>query len=73
VLRPSNKSQLFLMGDNGDFPKATNFCKLLILLVAGAGFEPATFGIAEPNGHHGVACESNDARLSLGHGCQWRK
>jgi hypothetical protein len=24
------------MGDNGDFPKATNFCKLLILLVAGA-------------------------------------
>jgi hypothetical protein len=32
-------------GDNGDFPKATNFCKLLILLVAGAGFEPATFGL----------------------------
>jgi hypothetical protein len=45
VLRPSNKWQLFLMGDNGDFPKVTNFCKLLILLVAGAGFEPATFGL----------------------------
>ena len=30
VLRLSNKWQLFLLGDNGDFPKATNFCKLLI-------------------------------------------
>jgi hypothetical protein len=33
------------MGDNGDFPKATNLSKLLIILVAGAGFEPATFGL----------------------------
>ena len=45
VLRLSNKWQLFLMGDNGDFPEVANFCKLLIGLVAGAGFEPATFGL----------------------------
>jgi hypothetical protein len=45
VLRLSNKWQLFLMGDNGDFPKVAIFCKLLICLVAGAGFEPATFGL----------------------------
>jgi hypothetical protein len=45
VLRLSNKLQLFPMGDNGDLPEATKFCKLLIYLVAGAGFEPATFGL----------------------------
>jgi hypothetical protein len=33
------------LGDNGDLPKATNYRKLLIYLVAGAGFEPATFGL----------------------------
>jgi hypothetical protein len=33
------------MGDNGDLPEATNHRKLLIGLVAGAGFEPATFGL----------------------------
>src|ERR1700679_1477359 len=36
---------LFLLGDNGDLPKATNYRKLLIYLVAGAGFEPVTFGL----------------------------
>lgn len=38
-------SSLFLSGDNGDLPKAANYRKLLIYLVAGAGFEPATFGL----------------------------
>jgi hypothetical protein len=40
VLRPSNKWQLFLMGDNGDLPEAARICKLLIILVAGAYSTP---------------------------------
>jgi hypothetical protein len=38
-------SSLFLLGDNGDLPEAANYRKLLIYLVAEAGFEPATFGL----------------------------
>lgn len=34
-----------LGGDIGDLPKAANYCKLLIYLVARAGFEPASFGL----------------------------
>jgi hypothetical protein len=33
------------MGDNGDLSKVTRICKLLIILVAGEGFEPSTFGL----------------------------
>jgi integrase len=36
---------LFPLGDHGDLPEVTKSRKLLKNLVAGAGFEPATFGL----------------------------
>jgi hypothetical protein len=45
LLRLSSKLQSVPIGDSGDLSKAANYRKILILLVAGVGFEPTTFGL----------------------------